>query len=65
MRIKCEHCGQLSPNMSELNAELWFDDHCEKFHKSSVELPLPLLREVALGNLTREEAEAKLASEVS
>ena len=56
MIVQCSRCEATSPNTSEFNTELWFNDHeCEGLPKLDT-LPLQLLREVALGNITEEEA---------
>ena len=56
MIVKCDRCEAISPNGSEYDTELWFNTHDCKGMRDLGELPLDLLRKLALGEISEAEA---------
>lgn len=53
---QCDRCGAKSPATTEMNAEIWFSNHECKGMRPLKELPLPILRKLAMSEITEEEA---------
>ncbi|MEJ2724395.1 MAG: hypothetical protein P8175_07075 [Deltaproteobacteria bacterium] len=54
--FKCERCGKIITGKDEFDAEIKFIDHACEGMRDLNELPVDLLRKVARGEITAEEA---------
>lgn len=59
IRFKCDRCGKTVSGRDECAAEVAFNEHTCEGMRPLTDLPLPLLRAVAVGELTEAEAWSK------
>jgi len=56
VRFKCDRCGAKFSGKDEYSAEMKFNDHTCENMKPLSELPLPILRQLAMGEISEKEA---------
>ena len=56
VRFKCDRCGEVIVGSDEYDAEVKFDEHSCKGKRELSELPLHILKDLALGKIDEKEA---------
>ena len=56
IKFKCTRCGKVVSGHDEHGAELAFNEHTCKGKRELSELPLPILKQLAMKEITEDEA---------
>jgi len=56
VEFKCDRCGEVIVGSDEYDAEVKFDEHSCKGKRELSELPLHILKDLAMGKITEKEA---------